>query len=330
MNTITPSSQPLENGISFKDMIIFVSYSKNETTHTTWFEYLCFIDGKQVLEIGAMKQYDPEELYDMYLKSEKDKSDRETRIDETNKMAMKDKARFMRSYILDYIRIDEWQYKAIDISALREQYPDVDIYLDSMIHSAADWQWIDYEDAIDKFFILDEQAKKHIKTAWVEWLDMSLEELAERVGDLYYDALAAVLSKMSEALNNESKRHSELENPIKLDTITLKVSQNLQEASINIMTAWEICKPFLKAPLNPKHTTDIQGIPNAILGERIWKLNYWRLAQFLELLAQKLHKDWLADEWRGRRKLSNALFGASTFLKDSYSVLSQIWNLTHS
>lgn len=330
MNTIKTSSQPSENGISFKDMIISVSDSKNETNHTTWYEYLCFINGKQVLEIGTMKQYTPEELYDMYLKWEKDKSDRQTRVDESNKMAMKDKATFMRGYILDYIRIDEWHHEPIDITVLRTQYPDINLYLDSMIHSAADWEWISYEEAINRYFFLDEEAKKYIKTAWVEWSDMSQEELAEIVGDLYYDALAAVLSRMSEALNNESKRHSELEDPFKLNTITLKVSQNLQEASIHIMTAWEICKPFLKASLNPKHTTDIQGIPNAILGERIWKLNYWKLAQFLELLAQKLHKDSLADEWRGRQKLSNALFGASTSLKDSYSVLSQIWNPAHS
>lgn len=321
MNTITISSQPSENGISFKDMVIYVSDSKNETTHTPWHEYLCFINGKQVLEIGAMKQYTPEELYDMYLNWEKDKSDKQTRVDEANKMAMKDKAIFMRSYILDYIRIDEWQYEPINVATLRGQYPDINIYLDSMIYSVADGEVISYEEAINRYFILDEEAKKYVKTAWIEWLEMNQEELAEKIGDLYYDALSVMLSQLSETLKNESEKHSALWDSFELDSITLESSKNLLQASAHIFTAWEICKPFLKVPLNPKHTTDIQGIPNPILGERIWKLNYWKLSTFLKLLWEKIHRDWLADEWRGRQKLATELFESSKLIQWAWEVL---------
>jgi len=39
---------------------------------------------------------------------------------------------------------------------------------------------------------------------------MDQEELAEKVGDLYYDALAAVLSRLADALKRDYIRYTEL------------------------------------------------------------------------------------------------------------------------
>ncbi|GAB0174565.1 MAG: hypothetical protein HHAS10_04440 [Candidatus Altimarinota bacterium] len=230
-----------------------------------------------------------------------------------------EKAKYMRSLGMG-VGDDKYHYTTIDIATERKVYPDIDMFLDSMVLAVMEWEGLTYEEALEKHFVLDEEAKKHIKRGEVEGIIMNQEELAEKVGDLYYDALAAVLSKLSETLTLESKKHNELDDPSELDRLILKASQNLQEASIHIMTAWEICKPFLKAPLNPKHTSDIQGIPNATLGERIGKLNYGKLAEFLKLLGEKIHKDGLADEGRGRKKLATELFEAAKRISVSFNI----------
>lgn len=248
------------------------------------------------------------------------------RIENQSEWVMKEKAKIMRVVWYDFYGTKN--YDIIDIIAERRAYPDIDIFLDSMVLSVAEWEWLTYEEALEQHFILDEEAKKHVKRWSIEWITMNQEELAEKIGDLYYDALAAVLFRLASSLKRDHLKYVELwewewspDNPTTVDKISLFASQNLEQASAHIMNAWEICKPFIKQPLNPKHTTDIQGIPNAELGERIGRLNYLRLAQFLSLLWDKIHRDGLADEWRWRKKLSSELFEASRLISVSSDVL---------
>lgn len=268
------------------------------------YEDTVFVDNVPVFTLTSEETHIAE-VYTKYQEEEAKKIKEWVKI-----LPMAEKAKYMRSLWMG-VGDEKYHYTTIDVSVERKTHPDIDTFLDSMVLAVMEWEALTYEEALEKHFILDEEAKKYVKRWEVEWITMNQEVLAEKVGDLYYDALAAVLSKLSETLALESKKHTVLDDPFELDALILKASQNLEEASAHIMTAWEICKPFLKAPLNPKHTSDIQGIPNAILGERIWKLNYWKLSSFLSLLWEKIHKDWLADEWRGRKKLATELFEAS-------------------
>lgn len=279
------------------------------------YEDTLLIDNIPVLTLETENTH----IIDIYLKYLEDQGNQ--KMEWVKTLSKVEKAKHMKSLGYDFYGTKN--YGTIDIATERKTYPDIDTFLDSMVLAVMEWEGLTYEEALEKHFILDEEAKKHVKRWEVEWIAMNQGELAEKVGDLYYDALAAVLSKLSETLALESKKHTELDDPFELDALVLKASQNLQEASAHIMTAWEICKPFLKAPLNPKHTSDIHGISNAILGERIWKLNYWKLAEFLKLLWEKIHKDWLADEWRGRQKLATELFAASKSILWANSYLSE-------
>lgn len=315
----TPSS-------TYKNMVIQCVESINESTNITWYDYIWFIDWKKVIEIGSIHELTPEELYQEYERWEQEKIERNERLKKQNQLALKEKAKLMR--VLGYDFYGTKNYDTIDLSAERNLYPDIDMFLDSMVLAVMEWEGLTYEEALEKHFILDDEAKKHIKRWDIEWISMNQEELAEKVGDLYYDALAAVLSRLADVLKKDHIKYTELwewdgspENQSTIDKISLLTSENLAKASNHILNAWEICKPFIKPPLNPKHTSDIQGIPNAELGERIWKLNYWKLAEFLKLLWEKIHRDWLADESRWRKKLATELFEAAKGISVSSDIL---------
>jgi hypothetical protein len=208
----------------------------------------------------------------------------------------------------------------IDISDYREVEPDIDLFLNDIIIEIADFSWYQTrEDVIENDFILDKQAKKALevqsnisnnseqvkntistKTETIEWVDISNEELAEKIWDLFYDSLSSFISSLWEKIDNK------------------EISILLKEASENIMEAWRICLPHVSHNFpEMKHTTEIKwlNIDKEELAKRISNLVDDELKDFLEKLSAKIYKDWVADEWRKRIKLSNELYACAEKLK---------------
>ncbi|BAY84099.1 hypothetical protein NIES267_35950 [Calothrix parasitica NIES-267] len=78
---------------------------------------------------------------------------------------------------------------------------------------------------------------------YLEKYDGSLEELAEDIGNLRYDALAEFLKLLSDKINKDSE--SDLSrNRVKLAACLKECSLELNQASIAIDKAWEICEPY--------------------------------------------------------------------------------------
>lgn len=208
----------------------------------------------------------------------------------------------------------------INISNYREVEPDIDLFLNDIITEISDFSWYQTrEDIIENDFILDEKAKKALevqsnilnsskqvkntistKTETIEWINISNEELAEKIWDLFYDSLSSFVSSLWEKIDNK------------------EISILLKEASENIMKAWEICLPYVSHDFpEMKHTTEIKwlDIDKEELVKRIWNLVNNQLKDFLEKLSAKIHKDWIDDEWRKRINLATELYACAKKLK---------------
>lgn len=196
--------------------------------------------------------------------------------------------------------------------------------------------WLYDENVLEDIFILDEQAKKYLathsslsshskqvenivnwssvkknKTSSIEWVDLSSEELAERVWNLFYDSLTWFISLLWHEIKEWNKELSQ-------------VWEYLKKASFNIYNAWTICLPYVWEWFpNLKHSHDIKWveISREELVERIANLTDDLLKKFLLDLSKKIHKDWLADEWRWRKKLSTELFEASKNIELAWNSL---------
>jgi uncharacterized protein YbcI len=214
----------------------------------------------------------------------------------------------------------EWDTFPIKIEEFREKHwelePNFDVFIPWIMESLKDfWYTIEVED----IFTLDEKAKKTLelsnnisnnsyqventistKTERIEWIDISNEELAEKIGDLFYDSLSSFMSSLWEKLDNT------------------EISHLLQEASQHIMTAWEICLPYVSHDFpEMKHTTEIKwlDIDKEELAKRISNLVDSELKDFLGKLSAKIYKDGKADEWRNRIKLATQLYSCAEKLK---------------
>jgi NurA-like 5'-3' nuclease len=73
----------------------------------------------------------------------------------------------------------------------------------------------------------------------------TLEELAENIGDLYYDSLSEFLQLLSQKLEKDSLKDREKER-IKLANSLKEASENIKNSASNISDAWDICEPYLK------------------------------------------------------------------------------------
>lgn len=227
------------------------------------------------------------------------------------------KQNYWNNYICTHWWRDDSDMFPLDLKVFRVQHAHIEPNFDRFIPwvmAALEDLWFSW--TIDSIFTLDESAKHylrvHLLTAAnsqaVEWIVSQTEqqyiELAEKVGDLFYDALADVLQGISETTSPE-------------------VSSNLQKASEHIQNAWEICKPYINEKTNPKHKTDVAWMDNKLLGNRLGKLDSKTLKQFLTLLWDKINRDGLADEWRGRKKLATELFETSQAILDASSSINE-------
>ena len=79
----------------------------------------------------------------------------------------------------------------------------------------------------------------------IEKYDGSLKALAEDIGNLRYDALAELLKLLSDKINQDGEKYLS-RNRVKLAACLKECSLELNEASIAIDKAWEICKPYCR------------------------------------------------------------------------------------
>jgi hypothetical protein len=73
--------------------------------------------------------------------------------------------------------------------------------------------------------------------------DYNLQELADKIGDLRYDALQDFLLKLSIKIKNDALKDRN-RGRIKLATQLEEASKKIEESSANIERAWVICEPY--------------------------------------------------------------------------------------
>ena len=219
--------------------------------------------------------------------------------------------------------MNEWE--KVNIAQYRDTEPNIDLFLPAIINNIESYHWEGREEIINEYFILDEKAKKALevqsnisnnseqvnktistKTETIEWINISNEELAEKVWDLFYDSLSSFISSLWEKVDNK------------------EISSLLDEASKHIMNAWEICLPYVSYDFpEMKHTAEVKwlNIDKEELAKKIWNLVDRELKDFLEKLSLKIERDWEADKWRWRIKLANELFACADRLKEASEII---------
>jgi len=86
---------------------------------------------------------------------------------------------------------------------------------------------------------------KHTDT--VRQFNGTHEQLAEEIGDLYYDALADLLEKMAQKMTRDAAADLGRGRP-RLASELQACSKHLSEAAQHIGEAWKICEPFARKP----------------------------------------------------------------------------------
>lgn len=81
-------------------------------------------------------------------------------------------------------------------------------------------------------------------TRCVERFDGTMVELAESIGDLYYDSLAEFLDRLSEKLARDAAADAGRNRP-RLAKELSDTSRQVQEAAKHVREAWRICAPHM-------------------------------------------------------------------------------------
>ena len=248
------------------------------------------------------------------------------------------KQEYWNNYIFQYWKYGSDTWEAVDISKIREDVleyePNFDDFLPWVIKSLEE-EWLN----INSILILDEQAKKALEISnqtsntsnWVKSTidtentnkleNISFEVLAEKIWDLYYDALAFFLEELSENIKNT------------------EIKELIKEASYSISKAWDLCKipteEFLKKAEKEisewkevffKHSSEVKwlNIEKKELAKIIWNLENSELSDLLEKLSEKMQKDWDADYYRKpipRKKLGTELYACANKLKQASEII---------
>jgi hypothetical protein len=224
---------------------------------------------------------------------------------------------------------ERWTSLPISIAKIRDEFKQIENDFNRFIPwimKSLEEEWFTW--TLEDIFILDDSAISYLAIHWtqnensekvensikknssIEWLPYSYEELAEKIGDLFYEPLAGLLSSIA----------SELEKQIDSDEDVIKL---LQEASTHILQAWNHCKPHVldieELKKNSKHTFEIEwsGLNNQELAKAIAFLENDRLKELLWLLSTKIERDAEADKWRQRLKLAGELFATAEKLRQA-------------
>lgn len=88
-------------------------------------------------------------------------------------------------------------------------------------------------------------------TARVKGIDLDNKELAERVGDLYYDSLAGFLQALSAKLQRDGEADRN-RGRVKLAGELTAGAEKIAHAARHIEAAWKICRPFVEKRLTEK------------------------------------------------------------------------------
>ena len=91
--------------------------------------------------------------------------------------------------------------------------------------------------------MLHPQNSKH--RIWIEGCEPNPEQLAEKMGDLYYDALADYLRLLADKIDADGLKDSQ-RGRIKLGRNLANAAAHLQQAAMEIDNAWEVCQPFVE------------------------------------------------------------------------------------
>ncbi|MBV5328714.1 MAG: hypothetical protein JZU65_13975 [Chlorobium sp.] len=91
--------------------------------------------------------------------------------------------------------------------------------------------------------IRDTMENKH--TAKVKGVNFEKDELAERIGNLYYDSLAELLQALSAKLQKDSEADRK-RGRVKLAGELAASAKQVAAAARHIENAWDICEPFVK------------------------------------------------------------------------------------
>ena len=70
-------------------------------------------------------------------------------------------------------------------------------------------------------------------------------EIAQRMGDLYYDSLADFLNELSQKIKNDADADNQ-RNRLKLSQELYSSADLLANAAVHIQKAWGICEPFMQ------------------------------------------------------------------------------------
>ena len=89
---------------------------------------------------------------------------------------------------------------------------------------------------------LDENLLKHKHD--VENYQGTKQQLAEEIGNLFYDSLAEFLDLLSAKIEKDSKA-DEARGRVKLAANLHECAIKLTEASADISKAWKICEPYM-------------------------------------------------------------------------------------
>jgi hypothetical protein len=88
-----------------------------------------------------------------------------------------------------------------------------------------------------------ERPLKHTKTP--KGYAGTLEQLAEEVGDLFYDSLSEFLRLLSEKIRRDAES-DQRRGRVKLAGELRACAEQLAQASARIAHAWEICEPYMQ------------------------------------------------------------------------------------
>lgn len=94
-------------------------------------------------------------------------------------------------------------------------------------------------------------------TQKVKGIAIENKELAERIGDLYYDSLSEFLTMLAEKIYKDSEADKNRGRE-QLAHELQECANHLSEASKNIANAWDICAPFV-AEWEKKHGKSNRG-----------------------------------------------------------------------
>jgi len=82
-------------------------------------------------------------------------------------------------------------------------------------------------------------------TSRVKDYDGSNKELANQVGDLFYDSMSEFLVYLAQKIRTDGEK-DHARGRVKLATELFACSDNILTASKNVSTAWKICEPYVE------------------------------------------------------------------------------------